>query len=101
MAAAPQPPVAPEESGKKVLSSATKVGAAIAAFTGGVVGLVTFSNLGFFVVAPSLYAAALLCLGYFALTTKRRWVKITDWIIFSLLVIVGAVIYVAFRYITS
>ena len=80
---------------ERLLSTVVKVGAAVAAFTGGIVGLSSFFNLGFEIVTPSLFAALLLILGYFVLTTKKRWSRVLSIVLLAIFGVVGSATYLA------
>jgi hypothetical protein len=97
---APPPPLPSDKPGQRIVGSFTKMGAAIAAFAGGVTGLVSFFNLGALVVIPSLYIGMLLVCGYVGLTAKHRWVRVVNWVLFSLLMIIGLVILYALNWLS-
>ncbi len=94
MVTSPQPAGASEPPGPRLFSTVTKVGGAIAAFTGGVVGLVAFFNLDSLVVFYSLDVAILLVIAYYALNANRRWIRILAWTSFSFLLIIGLAVFI-------
>ncbi len=94
----PEPPnqIPAEPSSDRVFRSITRVGAVVAAFTGGVVGLVAFFNLGSEVVLPSLYLAALLILSYLALANKRAWIRAGSLSVFAVVGMLAVILYYVF-----